>query len=199
MQIRAYVLPMLLLAFAPACPATDNTVGAVDPNTPDAADTGGAAAGATGEAGAPGGATGLVDTGGTGGSTTPSTAWPDNLGAPCDVAATYTPWQAVYNAQSPECSSGVCLKPLVRNGLENVDTVPFCTRYCQSDDDCSGGQARDPANPSDKACLTGYTCGVSFVVGPLCCKKICICRDFLGGPGATVPLACDPPAAACAP
>jgi hypothetical protein len=197
MQMRAYILPMLLLSFAPACPATDNTVGAIDPGSPDAADTGGAAGGAPGEAGAPGGATGLVDTGGAGGTTASSTAWLGNLGAPCDLASTTSPRQAVYNDQAPECSSGVCLKPVVNSDLENVDTGPFCTRYCQSDDDCSGGQARDPANPSDKTCITGYTCGVAFVVGSLCCKGLCLCKDFTGGPG-TFPLTCQKEASACA-
>ena len=170
MQTRAYVLPMLLIFFVPACPGTDNVVGALDPNIPDATDTGGA----------------------------PSAVSLDNFGAPCSVAGSLR--QAVYNDQAPECSSGLCVKPLATWDVENVDTGPSCTRICQSDDDCSGAQARDPANPSDKACMTGYTCGVAFVVGSLCCKKLCLCKDFLGGRVGTNPLTCaDDPVPACAP
>jgi hypothetical protein len=28
-------------------------------------------------------------------------------------------------------------------------------------------------------CKSGFVCGVGFEVGPLCCKKICLCKDFI--------------------
>jgi hypothetical protein len=161
---------MVFLFFVPACPGNDNVVGALDPNSPDATDTGGS----------------------------PSIASPGNFGAPCVLAGGTSPREAAANDQAPECSSGLCVKPLMLLEVENVDTGPSCSKTCQSDDDCSGAQARDPANPSDKTCKTGYTCGVSFVVGPLCCKKFCLCKDFTGGRAGTVPLTCEGPEPVCA-
>jgi hypothetical protein len=40
-------------------------------------------------------------------------------------------------------------------------------------------------------CKTGFACGVAFVVGPLCCQKLCLCKDFLGTTGLQTPQTCD--------
>jgi hypothetical protein len=111
------------------------------------------------------------------------------IGTPCDVlAANPGQTQAIYNVQALECPSRICLKPVDRVG--GVNTAAFCSSGCSTDSDCVGA-TQDPNNPSDKRCVTGYACGVAFVVGPLCCRKLCLCKDFL----ATVlqtPAACDP-------
>jgi hypothetical protein len=49
-------------------------------------------------------------------------------------------------------------------------------RYCEI---ISTGQARDPTNPLDTRRSTGFLCGVEFVKGPLCCMRLCMCKDFL--------------------
>jgi hypothetical protein len=109
------------------------------------------------------------------------------VGSPCDLSfANAKPSQAVYNAQASECYSRICLKPLDQVG---VDTSSFCSSPCQTDSDCNGVR-RSPDNPSDKRCMSGFTCGVAFVVGPLCCKPICLCKDFMAGSTAAIPQMC---------
>jgi len=53
---------------------------------------------------------------------------------------------------------------------------------------------RVPESP----CKTGFTCGIPTVVGPFCCQKFCICKDYVVVPdaGMAVPSACDPDVAA---
>jgi hypothetical protein len=109
------------------------------------------------------------------------------LGTPCDLMADAGPMQAVYNAQALECPSRICMKPVDRVG--GVDTGPFCSAPCQTDSDCNG-VLRSPDNPSDRRCTTEFTCGVAFLVGPLCCKPICLCKDFLAGGTAAIPQMC---------
>jgi hypothetical protein len=115
----------------------------------------------------------------------------NGIGRPCDVMAPATKDQAVYNNQALECPSRICLKPVVESDAKQYsDTGPYCSATCSKDSDC-GGQSRDNADSEDKRCTQGYACGVAFVVGPLCCKKLCLCKDFLAG-AVNVPLACDP-------
>lgn len=116
----------------------------------------------------------------------------NGIGRPCDLMADAGPTQAVYNAQALECPSRICLKPVL-NSLKDRETGPYCSALCSKDSDCEG-QKRDGNNPDDKRCTSGYACGVAFVVGPLCCKKVCLCKDFLSEKGVTVPLTCDPSA-----
>jgi hypothetical protein len=111
------------------------------------------------------------------------------LGATCQVGADYTSNLAVYNSTTSECASDLCLKPMGEGGM-SVDTSPYCSATCSTDSDCKGVK-RDPKNPNDKTCQTGYSCGQPFVTGPLCCKKLCICNDFLAFPP-MLPLICDP-------
>jgi hypothetical protein len=116
----------------------------------------------------------------------------NGIGRPCDLMADAGPTQAVYNAQALECPSRICLKPVL-NSLKDRETGPYCSALCSKDSDCEG-QKRDGNDPNDKRCTSGYACGVAFVVGPLCCKKVCLCKDFLSEKGVTVPLTCDPSA-----
>jgi hypothetical protein len=103
-----------------------------------------------------------------------------NLGASCDVGTDASPSQGVFNAAAPECS-GICIKPVVSPGAAWIDTRPYCTVSCSTDDDCVG-LLRNPNDPNDKRCVSGYTCGVPFVKGSVCCRKMCLCEDFTGGP-----------------
>jgi hypothetical protein len=93
--------------------------------------------------------------------------------------------QAVYNSQALECPSRICIKP-AGSGNKDTDSVAFCTIECSADSDCDG-EPRDinDSQNNDKRCQTGFVCGVAFEVGPLCCKKICLCKDFL--PAGTLP------------
>jgi hypothetical protein len=111
------------------------------------------------------------------------------VGQPCDLRADAGPAQAVYNNQALDCASHLCLKPC-QDPMSTAETAPYCASECSTDDDCTDAP-RDPSDSSDKRCSRGYACGVAFVVGPLCCKKLCLCKDFIGGALST-PLACDP-------
>ena len=112
------------------------------------------------------------------------------VGSPCDTLAVAGPNQGIYNPQALDCPSRICLKPAVQAGASTpVSTTAFCSAECKDDSDCSG-QTRDLANALDTRCSTGFTCGIPFVKGTLCCKKLCLCKDFLGSAGATTPDAC---------
>lgn len=115
----------------------------------------------------------------------------NGIGRPCDLMADAGASQAVYNAQALECPSRICLKPVVNtNNQSEIDTGAYCSATCSKDSDCEG-QKRDGNDPNDKRCTKGYACGVAFVVGPLCCKKVCLCKDFLGDKGVTIPPVCS--------
>lgn len=126
-------------------------------------------------------------------SSTADTAGSLGVGTPCDVLAVNPgPTQAIFNNQALECPSRICLKPLRAESLTaDIDTGPYCSAICSKDSDCDG-QRRDGNDPADKHCQKGYACGVAFVVGPLCCKKLCLCKDFLATGGLQTPLTCDP-------
>ena len=125
------------------------------------------------------------------------------IGRPCDVLADASTIQAVYNPSALECPSRICLKPDVQPGGTAVGnptnfppllpTGPYCSAMCSKDSDCTG-QKRDLKNGSDARCMSGYTCGVVFSVGPFCCKKLCLCKDFYNldqAGGLETPVICD--------
>ncbi len=61
------------------------------------------------------------------------------------------------------------------------------------DADCADAEVRDRANGTDKRCAGGYACAVPFEVGALCCRKLCVCKDFIDARGLPpVPASCDP-------
>jgi hypothetical protein len=113
------------------------------------------------------------------------------IGRKCDVQADAGLSQAVFNGQALECPTRICVKPARDNAVATaVDTAPFCTAECSKDSDCDG-ETRDSANSGDKRCKGGFVCGVGFEVGPLCCKKICLCKDFIPKAGLTAAASCD--------
>ncbi len=116
-----------------------------------------------------------------------------DLGVPCNLPVDAGPAQGVYSTAAPECSSHICLKPVAVSAAQGgpaVDTGAFCTARCSTDGDCDG-ISRDPNHPDDETCISGYTCGVPFVKGALCCQKLCVCKDFTGGTSIATPIACQ--------
>ncbi|MBE7449947.1 MAG: hypothetical protein HS111_13910 [Kofleriaceae bacterium] len=100
---------------------------------------------------------------------------------------------AVMGSPSLDCQSKLCLKvPVSRSDVPEgfrqlAANRGMCTSECESDGDCD----KVPESP----CVTGFTCGIPLVVGPFCCQKYCICKDYVvvpeGGNLAT-PEACEP-------
>ncbi len=118
------------------------------------------------------------------------------IGRACDVQAPPDGGtnKAIFNAQALECPSRICLRPAKESTVAmSVDTSPVCTAECSKDKDCSDGETRNPGNKDDKRCKGGWVCAVPFVTGDLCCKKLCMCKDFLPTvPDKDGPPVCDP-------
>ncbi len=142
----------------------------VTPDAPNAAGAGGA--------GGTGGAGGVVST----------------VGKSCDMIVSTAFNQVDINTTSSVCPSGLCLQSVFDPdaAVLSPSTGPTCTAECSSDSDCKG-ELRDPSNPADQRCAGGFACAVPFVVGPLCCQHLCVCKDFLGPSGASTPIACTGP------
>jgi hypothetical protein len=134
-----------------------------------------------GEGGAAGGGGGGFGAGG-------SPPVPGELGATCNPGVVAGPSQGVFNSAATDCASGLCVKPVDQTGV--ADTSPLCTAGCATDVDCPG-ERRDPTDPTDRRCTSGFTCGVAFVKGALCCRNLCLCKDFTGGQTLDVPIACQ--------
>ena len=115
------------------------------------------------------------------------------VGRICDLgAATPQPTEVVVASPSLDCVSRTCLRQPPTRPLPPGSTAPsgnngLCTAECQSDDDCD----RVPESP----CVTGFTCAIAVTVGPFCCRKFCICKDYIVVPESgevARPAACDP-------
>jgi len=122
------------------------------------------------------------------------------VGRICDLGtATPAPSEVVVASPSLDCVSRTCLRVPLGRELPMGSTFPegnngLCTAECEAEDDCD----RVPESP----CKTGFTCGVAVTVGPFCCKKFCICKDYIVIPDSgqlATPMACDAaePANAC--
>lgn len=119
----------------------------------------------------------------------------NHIGRPCElgVQADGGTMSSTVNSQALECPSRICLLPGTTGGNPG-STGPLCSAFCSSDDDCSPNEGGE--NPPDgKQCKHGFGCGWPTTVGPLCCQRMCICRDFGGepGPAFTQPQACKSP------
>lgn len=115
------------------------------------------------------------------------------LGSSCDdLVDAAGASQGVYNASAAECPGHLCLKPVVQIGATMPDppTQATCSASCSQDSDCNG-ELRDRNDPLDQRCSSGFTCGIPFMKGDLCCKKLCVCRDFLPPTGLPTPIACQ--------
>ncbi len=86
----------------------------------------------------------------------------------------------VVGSPALECQSRTCLHVAGRE-------PDLCTAECEGDSDCD----TSPESP----CKGGFVCMVPVYVGDFCCKKLCVCRDYLPNPDAgapPLPAACDP-------
>jgi hypothetical protein len=116
------------------------------------------------------------------------------VGRICDLGtAMPDPSEVAIASPSLDCVSRTCLKvPLTnptppKGSMYPTGTNGLCTAECTSNDDCD----RVPESP----CLSGFTYGVAVTVGPFCCKKFCICKDYVVVPETgklPIPMACDP-------
>jgi hypothetical protein len=102
-----------------------------------------------------------------------------HIGRKCDLAISGAGGEmagavsATINSQAVECPSRICLQPAQE---QPTTTVPLCSAECGSDDDCSEGQT---GAPGTGLCQGGFKCAIPTTVGAFCCKKMCVCKDFL--------------------
>jgi hypothetical protein len=131
---------------------------------------------------------------------------PQVIGRPCelgvdvdrDAAVTSSGTTVIINAPALECPSRICLS----GGTVSVPagTGALCTASCNTDDDCVDGEtAGGGAASGDPRCKTGFACAWPTTVGPYCCLKMCVCRDFAPEPqgGFPEPAVCRTPAGGC--
>ena len=78
-----------------------------------------------------------------------------------------------------ECPSRICILPAQESGAKSPPTTSLCTADCSSDDDCADGERRNTSDPSDQRCQGGFVCKVAETVGDFCCRRLCVCTDFL--------------------
>jgi hypothetical protein len=94
----------------------------------------------------------------------------DDVGVECKIAARAddagTDDNTFINPQALDCRSRLCLF----YGAGGA-TKAYCTKICESPDDC----------PKDTAsCPEGYACMIGQTVGTaLKCCKVCVCRKFV--------------------
>lgn len=107
------------------------------------------------------------------------------VGRKCDLGIEEPdPSESVVASPSLDCQSRTCLKvPLGRELPEGSQypegNIGLCTAECETDEDCE----RVPESP----CKTGFTCAIPTVVGPFCCRKMCICKDYVVIPEGGIP------------
>jgi hypothetical protein len=121
------------------------------------------------------------------------------IGRPCELTVTDdggTGASATINDQALECPTRICLTPAA---VKTTDTTSLCTADCESDDDCEDGESRDKSDSTDKRCSTGFSCAVATLAGDFCCRRMCICRDFIDIPvgGFKTPAVCMPGMSTC--
>lgn len=115
------------------------------------------------------------------------------VGRICDLG-TQSPSASEVVVASPslDCVSRTCLRVPKGRELPPGSVFPegnngLCTADCSADEDCD----RVPESP----CIGGFTCGVAVTVGPFCCRKFCICKDYVVIPDSgqlSTPKSCDP-------
>jgi len=101
------------------------------------------------------------------------------VGRKCDLGEQTPGANAVVVAsQSLDCVTRTCLKypPSRPEGPPPGSTplaanIGLCTAECNSSDECD----RVPESP----CILGFTCGIATTAGPYCCRKFCICKDYV--------------------
>lgn len=113
----------------------------------------------------------------------------ESVGRICDLGeSTPSASEVVVATPSLDCTSRTCLRMPLERELPPGSSMPtgtqgLCTATCEADDDC----VRVPESP----CVSGFTCGVATTVGPFCCQKVCMCKDYVVVPRLEK-AACDP-------
>lgn len=100
------------------------------------------------------------------------------VGRQCFIGGDAGGGSTIVSSPSLDCASRTCLR---YQGNEEL-----CTAECGSDDDC---------NKEGEACTGKFVCIIATVVGPFCCRKLCVCEDHVSGNydgGVPAPAACDP-------
>ena len=117
-----------------------------------------------------------------------------HIGRTCDLAvpdagAPSSGSEATVNPDALECPSRICLLP---GADKTTNTTALCTADCSSDDDC--GDSEGTTDPNNNHCKSGFVCMVPTTVGNFCCKKLCVCKDFVEVPmgGFKTPAVCMP-------
>jgi len=115
------------------------------------------------------------------------------VGRICDLGGSQAPdpGESVVASPSLDFVTRTCLRVPVtnpnppKNIMAPTGTNGLCTAECTTADDCE----RVPESP----CVSGFTCAIPVTVGPFCCKKFCICKDYVQFPasGQPLPMACD--------
>jgi hypothetical protein len=104
---------------------------------------------------------------------------PNSIGRPCVNPTGVAPLGTQVSSPALECPSRLCLihPPPPVGSNANKDNGPTCTALCESDDDCT---AENDAYCRDKnGHAVGFACAVATVIGPFCCKRMCVCRTDL--------------------
>lgn len=109
------------------------------------------------------------------------------VGRSCFVGANDAgPQETILASPALECQSRICLH--LSEGQTANGSMPedLCTAECSSDSDCD--------KSSGSPCPSGFTCIVPTTAGPFCCKKLCVCKDYLVIPEGGLPPdeACNP-------
>lgn len=117
----------------------------------------------------------------------------DPVGRICDLGTAQPQTSEVVVASpSLDCVSRTCLRVPLSKDLPTGSVYPdgtngLCTAECAADSDCE----KVPESP----CVTGFACSVQVTVGPFCCKRFCVCKDYIVLPddGSAIPdpLACS--------
>jgi hypothetical protein len=103
----------------------------------------------------------------------------------CELGFTPAP-DEIAVAPTVSCASGACLRIPLEHDLPMCSLYTYgpkglCTASCAVDADCEGLEG---------PCVSGYTCGVATTVGPYCCQRLCMCKDYVDDATAS-PAPCD--------
>ncbi|MFH0902562.1 MAG: hypothetical protein V2A73_18180 [Pseudomonadota bacterium] len=101
------------------------------------------------------------------------------VGRPCYIGPDAGQFERIVASPALECQSRACM-----HWPGNAEDL--CTADCSEDGECD----KDPQSP----CKNGFACIVPMVTGPFCCKKMCVCRDYVSIPDGGMPQEprCDP-------
>ena len=111
---------------------------------------------------------------------------PCTLGIPGDSGDNDN--NSIVSSPVVDCESRICIRtPQQGEPPEGfTGSQDYCTADCGSDSDCSESGA--------SSCITGFSCRVATTTTRFCCRKLCVCNDYLDSSSTQpdVPEECDP-------